>query len=148
MIHDKLRSSSAPESPHASPAASSPHHPLLHKLSEAASALKAQQQLLLQKHQGNAKGPPALDSPGQGVDSFRVPVVYRQWHPEVTVLFADISSYTSLSTQVEPEQVSAVCCSDGVVQVLLVEGPAPATSAACAWKCQQQQFPGLHLMAA
>jgi hypothetical protein len=30
-----------------------------------------------------------------------------QWHPEVSVLFADISSYTAMSTQVEPEQVRA-----------------------------------------
>jgi hypothetical protein len=28
-----------------------------------------------------------------------------QWHPAVSVLFADISSYTAMSTQVEPEQV-------------------------------------------
>jgi class 3 adenylate cyclase len=35
------------------------------------------------------------------------PVACVQWHPEVSVLFADISSYTAMSTQVEPEQVRA-----------------------------------------
>jgi hypothetical protein len=104
MIHDKLRSIGAAESQHAAAASSSPHHPLLHKLSEAASALKAQQQILHQQ-QGNGKRLPSMGGSGQGVDAFRVPVVYRQWHPEVTVLFADVASYTSLSTQVEPEQV-------------------------------------------
>jgi class 3 adenylate cyclase len=34
-----------------------------------------------------------------------VPVVYKSWHPAVSVLFADISGYTALSTSVEPEQV-------------------------------------------
>lgn len=32
-------------------------------------------------------------------------VVYKQWHPNVTVLFADIVGYTALSQEVEPEQV-------------------------------------------
>jgi class 3 adenylate cyclase len=42
-----------------------------------------------------------------GVD-YDAPVVYKQWHSAVTVLFADISSYTAMSTQVEPEQVGLV----------------------------------------
>jgi class 3 adenylate cyclase len=33
--------------------------------------------------------------------------VYKQWHPAVSVLFADISSYTAMSQQVEPEQVGS-----------------------------------------
>jgi class 3 adenylate cyclase len=43
--------------------------------------------------------------PGNDYD---VPVVYKQWHSAVTVLFADISSYTAMSTQVEPEEVRIV----------------------------------------
>ena len=33
------------------------------------------------------------------------PLVYQQWHPAVSILFADIVGFTTLSKEVEPEQV-------------------------------------------
>ena len=32
-------------------------------------------------------------------------LVYKQWHPAVSILFADIVGFTTLSKEVEPEQV-------------------------------------------
>ena len=32
-------------------------------------------------------------------------LVYQQWHPAVSILFADIVGFTTLSKEVEPEQV-------------------------------------------
>jgi class 3 adenylate cyclase len=97
------------------------HQPLLTRLSEAASALREQQVLLQQQESqqprastsshGRRSSTAAAD--GDRLSSLKgdseVPVVYKQWHPAVSVLFADISGYTALSTQVEPEQVRCGC---------------------------------------
>jgi class 3 adenylate cyclase len=80
------------------------------KLEEAASTLKAQQEKLLEARQQRA-GRSLSNSRMQmsrrvlRISCDAVPVVYKQWHPAVSVLFADISSYTAMSQQVEPEQV-------------------------------------------
>jgi class 3 adenylate cyclase len=71
-------------------------------LSETATALRAQQQEVA-KTVGNL--PDMKDKPQ--MNGFETPVAYKQWHAEVSVLFADISGYTAMSTQVEPEQVGA-----------------------------------------
>ena len=90
-----------------------PHRSLLAHLSEAATALKEQQKQL-QQHRGpgGQRGAGGLfricQPPGTsaaGMAGPEVPVVYKQWHPEVTVLFADICGYTAMSNSVEPEQV-------------------------------------------
>jgi hypothetical protein len=93
-----------------------PHKSLLAHLSETATALK-EQQILLQQQRG--PGGQRIDSGIERVcqqartaaavsSSQEMPVVYSQWHPEVTVLFADICGYTAMSTSVEPEQVRAL----------------------------------------
>ncbi|GAX85402.1 hypothetical protein CEUSTIGMA_g12818.t1 [Chlamydomonas eustigma] len=57
-----------------------------------------------------------------------VQLVYQQWHPAVTILFADIVGFTTLSKEVEPEQVmymlhdlftrfDAMCIARGIYKV-------------------------------
>jgi hypothetical protein len=61
------------------------HQPLLSKLSEAANAVKAQQQLL-QRDTTSCPGSTLRRMPSRRDMSSmpaNVPVVYQQWHPEV-----------------------------------------------------------------
>jgi class 3 adenylate cyclase len=81
---------------------SSVYQPLLCKLSETATALRVQQEEVA-KTTGNL--PDLQEQPK--LMGFETPVAYKQWHAGVSVLFADISGYTAMSTQVEPEQVGA-----------------------------------------
>lgn len=37
-------------------------------------------------------------------------VAYKQWHANVSVLFADVQGYTELADKVEPEQVRGSDC--------------------------------------
>jgi hypothetical protein len=37
-------------------------------------------------------------------------VAYKQWHANVSVLFADVQGYTELADKVEPEQVGRIAC--------------------------------------
>jgi hypothetical protein len=99
---------------------------ILQKLSEAASTLQLQQEQLKKEEAQvcqlgmlRAASASAEQSTASSMASVRkgrvrrasacspigVAVVYKQWHPAVSVLFADISSYTAMSQQVEPEQV-------------------------------------------
>jgi hypothetical protein len=73
------------------------------KLEAAATTLREQQEKLLQAQNGGDPG--SLPKRLRYVSCDSVPVLYKQWHPAVSVLFADISSYTAMSQQVEPEQV-------------------------------------------
>jgi class 3 adenylate cyclase len=80
----------------------SPHQGLLSRLSEAASALRSQQQQLQQAGGSEQQQvQPRLPASEHGAFG----VAYKSWHPHVTVLFADIAGYTAMSTDVEPEAV-------------------------------------------
>ncbi|KAG2450447.1 hypothetical protein HYH02_004949 [Chlamydomonas schloesseri] len=67
-------------------------------------------------------------TPGGTAGGRSTAVVYKQWHPAVSVLFADIVGYTALSQSVEPEEVmmmlhalytkyDALCTLHGVYKV-------------------------------
>jgi len=45
----------------------------------------------------------AAANPGMGL-----PVMYKKWHANVTVLFADIVGYTALASKLEPEETMAL----------------------------------------
>jgi hypothetical protein len=99
---------------------------ILQKLSEAANTLQLQQEQLKKEeahvmHLGVPTSATAIEERptassmanvrkgrvrrASACSPIGVAVVYKQWHPAVSVLFADISSYTQMSQQVEPEQV-------------------------------------------
>ncbi len=60
---------------------------------------------------GGAQQPaPALQQPLPQLHLPRDELVYKQWHAGVSVLFADIVSYTSMSQELEPEQVCGALC--------------------------------------
>ncbi|KAG2440999.1 hypothetical protein HXX76_003852 [Chlamydomonas incerta] len=76
---------------------------------------------------GHEDGATDSGTPG-GAAGGRSAVVYKQWHPAVSVLFADIVGYTALSQSVEPEEVmmmlhalytkyDALCTLHGVYKV-------------------------------